>query len=67
MMIDGQVSLEKVRYDRLNAEETLALGMATLKAAFLSPTVPWLEGVDMMAEAFELRLEQLSWIVKKNN
>jgi hypothetical protein len=52
MMIDGQVSLEKVRYDRLNAEETLALGMATLKAAFLSPTVPWLEGVDMMAEAF---------------
>jgi hypothetical protein len=38
----------------MNAEETLALGKATLRAAFVSPAAHTSEGDDMISRAFEL-------------
>jgi hypothetical protein len=54
-MIDRRKSFESISNTQLNAAESLALGQATLRAAFLSPSASWQEGNDMLAAAFALR------------
>lgn len=63
-MINGNLSSEGLDDTSLSAQETLALGQAALRQAFVSASACSKEGDALLASAFALRRQSIEMEIK---